>query len=130
MKSVNLFCLIVLTPFFLSAQFNLCDDPEISMVYDSDTTMDPKEVESYIVEYNGKVYYTFDDGVLGNELWVYDGSIAKMVADIYPGAISSYPEELTIDGNTGTARRGSVGQPGCTGGGDLLQKGLTQSNFF
>ena len=42
-------------------------------------------------EYHGKLYFHADDGVHGQELWVYDGETdtASLVADITPGYKSS-----------------------------------------
>ncbi len=41
----------------------------------------------------GLLFFSADDGVNGNELWVSDGTIAgtRLVKDIYPGALSSQP---------------------------------------
>jgi ELWxxDGT repeat protein len=61
-----------------------------------------------LVEFNGKLYFTADDGVHGRELFVSDGTPegTQLVADLYPGktnngtySYSSSPEELTVVGN-------------------------------
>jgi ELWxxDGT repeat protein len=44
------------------------------------------------------VYFTFDDGVHGHELWRTASGQVQMVADLYPGDISSYPARLTAVG--------------------------------
>lgn len=47
--------------------------------------------------YNNKLYFAADDGVHGEELWVYDGSSPpQMVADLVAGDEPSVPEELTV----------------------------------
>ncbi|HEV2852230.1 MAG TPA: ELWxxDGT repeat protein [Thermoanaerobaculia bacterium] len=47
-----------------------------------------------------KVYFTHDDGVHGDELWVSDGTDAgtRMVEDILPGPGSSHPRQLHAEG--------------------------------
>src|SRR5206468_2209400 len=49
---------------------------------------------------NGKVYFTYDDGTHGYELWVTDGTAGgtKLVKDVNPGPDGSYPMGLTADG--------------------------------
>ena len=56
------------------------------------------------IEFNGKLYFTADDGENGVELWVSDGTTegTNLVADLAPGisdyggyGLSSYPENLT-----------------------------------
>ena len=55
-------------------------------------------------EFNGKLYFSADDGENGRELWVSDGTSegTNLVADLAPGisdyggyGLSSYPENLT-----------------------------------
>jgi len=47
-----------------------------------------------------KVYFSYDDGVAGRELWVSDGTAAgtRMVEDLNPGPGSSHPRELQAVG--------------------------------
>jgi len=89
---------------------------------------------SNLVEFNDKLYFTANDGVNGNELYVSDGTAGgtQLVADIYPGsdnygsAAGSYPSNLTVfgdelffaanNGETGTelyklTLDGSTGEP-------------------
>lgn len=51
--------------------------------------------------YNGKLYFTANNGTNGTELWVSDGTDAgtTMVADIYPGGNSSSISGLTLYNN-------------------------------
>ena len=51
-------------------------------------------------EYNGKVYFSADDGIRGQELWVTNGTDTgtTLFADLYPGGAGSHgnPTELTV----------------------------------
>lgn len=51
----------------------------------------------YLTVYNGLLYFGASDGMNGEELCVSDGTAAgtTMVADLEPGAVSSYPYSLT-----------------------------------
>jgi len=51
--------------------------------------------------FNGRIYFTADDGVHGRELWVSDGNLgsANLVADLNPGSASSNPSQLAGAGN-------------------------------
>lgn len=57
-------------------------------------------VSSHVFGYiamGGKLYFTVDDGVHGEELWAHDpvsGSV--LVADINPGADDGYPFQMTV----------------------------------
>lgn len=61
-----------------------------------------------------QLFFTARDLTNGEELWITDGTIAgtRLVKDITPGAIGSYPSELTIVGNRlyFQANDGSTGQ--------------------
>jgi ELWxxDGT repeat protein len=48
------------------------------------------------ISINGNRFYAFDDGVHGTELWIDDGSSARMLADLYFGATSSFPDGLAV----------------------------------
>jgi ELWxxDGT repeat protein len=47
-----------------------------------------------------RVYFSYDDGVNGRELWVSDGteSGTRLVEDLFPGPGSSHPRELQAQG--------------------------------
>ena len=60
----------------------------------------------FLVEFNGKLYFTANDGESGTELFVTDGTAegTQLVADINPGSgyrygSGSYPSELTVVGD-------------------------------
>ncbi|MBX7142881.1 MAG: hypothetical protein K1X79_00345 [Oligoflexia bacterium] len=48
-----------------------------------------------LAEINGLVAFSADDGLHGSELWVTDGEVIQLVADIVPGLTSSFPGALT-----------------------------------
>lgn len=51
-----------------------------------------------LAEVNGVTYFAANDGCHGKELWRTDGTPGGtwMVADIYPGAISSFPRDMSV----------------------------------
>jgi ELWxxDGT repeat protein len=48
------------------------------------------------VVFQGKLYFIAEDTTHGRELFSYDGSAVKLVADINPGPASSYPSEFFV----------------------------------
>ncbi|MEO8413445.1 MAG: ELWxxDGT repeat protein, partial [Ginsengibacter sp.] len=56
---------------------------------------------SDIVDYNNKIYFTYNDGSNGYELWVSDGTVAgtSIFKDINPGSTGSFPKNLTVANN-------------------------------
>ena len=97
MKTIITF--IVLTfSFHLTAQFSLCDNIEFSLVADLETEHDPKDVELSTVEYNGILYYSFNDGTHGTEIWRSNGTSngTYMISDINSGSASSHPSNLIV----------------------------------
>ena len=65
------------------------------------------------IEYNGKLYFSADDGTRGREPWCYDpvGDSVFMIADIYPGSVTSTPESFEVYNNKlyFSARNDSIG---------------------
>lgn len=53
------------------------------------------------VEYNGKVYFTADDGTNGYELWTTDGTTSgtQRISDIGSNSLSSNPRALVVANN-------------------------------
>jgi len=51
----------------------------------------------YLTKFNGKLFFTFDDGVNGLELWTSDGTASGTVIfkDIWPGNLGSLPRYFT-----------------------------------
>lgn len=51
-----------------------------------------------MIAYNGKLYFTADDGTHGDELWVYDPATedCQMVYDINSGSQGSSPENMLV----------------------------------
>jgi ELWxxDGT repeat protein len=49
--------------------------------------------------YNGKLYFSADDGTTGRELWVHDGATTSLLADYWPGQHGSDPVGMTIGGD-------------------------------
>lgn len=51
--------------------------------------------------YNNKIYFSYNDGVNGQEPWVSDGTAAgtAMLKDIYPGSTNSNPKNFTVANN-------------------------------
>jgi ELWxxDGT repeat protein len=48
------------------------------------------------VVFNGTRFYAYDDGSHGTELWMDAGNGIGMLADLYPGPASSFPDSLAI----------------------------------
>lgn len=68
-----------------------------------------------LIEYNGKLYFTADNGTDGTELWVSDGTDAGtvMAANIFPGATGSAILGLTVFNNElffGATASSTIGQ--------------------
>jgi ELWxxDGT repeat protein len=49
-----------------------------------------------LMPFNGNLYFVYNDGTHGNELWQTNGTTAQMVSDINPGAASSNSSNLTV----------------------------------
>ena len=67
------------------------DDFDYSYAYASSNPRD-------LTEFNGKLYFSADDGENGEELWVSDGTTAgaQLAADINPGSDDSFPRNLFV----------------------------------
>jgi ELWxxDGT repeat protein len=55
-----------------------------------------------MIAFRGKLYFGIDDGVLGNELWVSDGTSAgtRLAVEIEPGPGSSWPSAFAVAGDS------------------------------
>lgn len=64
--------------------------------FDEPVVVPASSYPSHLVEVNGVLFFSADDGEHGMELWATDGTPAgtKLVADIYPGPESSFPTDL------------------------------------
>lgn len=62
----------------------------------------PPQSAVKLAAYRGVLYYANDDPLHGVELWRSDGTVAgtKRLADINPGAGSSFPSNLAVSGGT------------------------------
>ena len=67
---------------------------------------------SALTSYNNKLYFAYDDGIHGTELWTSDGTVAGTVLfkDINPGVAASFPEALIV--NNGKLFFDAVGSNG------------------
>ena len=60
-------------------------------------TENPNGVVWYLTKFNNQLYFMYDDGVHGYELWTSDGTTEGTVLfqDIRPGSLGSQPEKFT-----------------------------------
>ena len=81
--------------FFVICAFKLYASPSLYMVKDINL-IGIGSYPKYLTESDGRLYFSADDPIHGNELWVSDGTTdgTLMVTDIYPGTDSSSPEGL------------------------------------
>ena len=51
-----------------------------------------------IISYHNKIYFSYNDGINGNELWVSDGTATGTVLfkDLYFGSTGSFPQAFTV----------------------------------
>ncbi|MEP2773688.1 MAG: ELWxxDGT repeat protein [Fulvivirga sp.] len=70
---------------------------QVELVKDINPSAPAFEANEKLIVYNGKLLFTANDGVVGNELWVSDGTEAgtTLLKDINPGATNSFPLNLT-----------------------------------
>jgi ELWxxDGT repeat protein len=61
----------------------------------------PANTSFDIASYNNKIYFTYNDGINGYELWVSDGTVAGtgLFKDLYVGSNNSYPRNFTVANN-------------------------------
>ncbi len=64
-------------------------------------TTGPANTSFDIAAYNDKVYFSYNDGVNGYEMWVSDGTVAGTVLfkDLYTGSNNAYPRYFTVANN-------------------------------
>ncbi|WP_346883179.1 T9SS type A sorting domain-containing protein [uncultured Algibacter sp.] len=55
--------------------------------------------EKSMIEFNGKLYFTANNGTNGSELWVYDGTTTELFFDINPGASGSDCDNFFVINN-------------------------------
>jgi len=92
---LNTLLLIIL---FTSAQLRA---EKVELIADINTSPTGSWLGNYITPLNNKLYFTGDDGVLGEELYVYDceTAITELVADIFQGSQSSSPSNIIVFDN-------------------------------
>ncbi|MDB5202367.1 MAG: hypothetical protein JWQ27_1776 [Ferruginibacter sp.] len=90
---------------------------------------------SNLISYNGKLFFSCNDGVNGQELWTSDGTVGGTVLfkDLYPGSNGSYPEAFTITNNklffmgaAPTGERRLYASDGTTGGTSIIRDNYIQ----
>jgi ELWxxDGT repeat protein len=80
------------------------DGMTAAMVSEINPTPNPGNGDTFLMDSNpmdltvfdGKLYFSANDGVHGRELWSWDGSEARLVLDINPGQYGSEVSELTV----------------------------------
>jgi ELWxxDGT repeat protein len=80
------------------------DGTNAQMVVEINPTPDPGDGDTFLMDaspggfkvFDGLLYFSANDGVHGRELWAFDGTTARLVMDINPGAYGSEVSELTV----------------------------------
>jgi len=80
------------------------DGTTATMLPEINPTPNPNNGDDFLMDsrpenltvFNGKLYFSANDGIHGRELWCYDGTEAKMVLDINPGQYGSEVGELFV----------------------------------
>ena len=96
----HIFCLMLitlLTKIELLGQLAVCPFPQAEMVQELNCTLDDNRKSKFLIV-GDTLYYAYNDGIHGEELWMSDGSVegTKMLKDIYPGSNGSLPSYLTF----------------------------------
>jgi ELWxxDGT repeat protein len=98
------------------------DGTSAEMVAEINPTPNPGNGDDFLMDsspgeltvFNGKLYFSANDGAHGRELWSYNGVTASIVADINPGQYGSEVSELTVYNNKLYFSADSVFVPGVT----------------
>jgi len=82
--------------------FTLFDGTNYQLFRNSNPVGNAIPLITNLTNVNGKLYFTANDGISGNELWKFDDTtnVLSQVEDIYLDAPSSNPNSLTSVGNT------------------------------
>jgi ELWxxDGT repeat protein len=80
------------------------DGVSATMVSEINPTADPGNGDTFLMDsspmdltvFDGKLYFSANDGIHGRELWAWDGNQARLVLDINPGQYGSEVSELTV----------------------------------
>lgn len=52
----------------------------------------------YLTVYNGNLFFSADNGTVGNELFKYNGASVSLLTDVIPGSASGNPINLILSG--------------------------------
>lgn len=82
----------------IEAQLALCNNFEVQLLRDINDIPTVHQLNNVSIVHNGILYYTFDDGIHGQELWRSDRTEqgTEMIEDLHPGSSSSGIDELVL----------------------------------
>jgi ELWxxDGT repeat protein len=85
----------------LSAVLTMPATHAVAQSAEDDALLETAVFPTRRVTFNGRLFFSADNGVSGTELWVSDGTAAGtgLVKDINPGSGSSEPDYLTVVGS-------------------------------